>query len=323
MLKVVFAGTPEFARLALEVIVNAGHEVVLAMTQPDRPSGRGMQLQASPVKEFAISQNIQVIQPSSLRINGKYAEEAVRALSVLEKTEFDVMVVAAYGLLLPKEVFDLAERSGRAGCLNIHASLLPRWRGAAPIHRAIEAGDKETGISIMQMDLGLDTGPVIAKKVIDIQPNDTTGLLHDRLAILGAQMVVETLANFELNEKLSSTPQETEGVTYANKILKEESRINWLDGAKKIDRKVHAFNPFPGATIQKDGLLIKVWQSKYLDEKTQASSGEIVAIHKSGVVVAALGETILLTELQKPGGKKSSAYQLARSMGWQIGHRLI
>ena len=323
MLKVVFAGTPEFARLALEAIVNAGHEVVLAMTQPDRPSGRGMQLQASPVKEFAISQNIQVIQPSSLRINGKYAEEAARALSVLEKTEFDVMVVAAYGLLLPKEVFDLAERSGRAGCLNIHASLLPRWRGAAPIHRAIEAGDKETGISIMQMDLGLDTGPVITKKVIDIQPNDTTGLLHDRLAILGAQMVVETLANFELNEKLSSTPQETEGVTYANKILKEESRINWLDGAKKIDRQVHAFNPFPGATIQKDGLLIKVWQSKYLSEKTQASSGEIVAIDKSGVVVAALGETILLTELQKPGGKKSTAYQLAQSMGWQIGHRLI
>ena len=193
MLKVVFAGTPEFAKIALQAIIAAGHEVVLVMTQPDRPAGRGMQLQASPVKALALTKNIPVLQPTSLRINGKYADEAKEALKVLSDTSFDVMVVAAYGLLLPQEVFDIAETSGRAGCLNIHASILPRWRGAAPIHRAIEAGDKETGISIMKMDLGLDTGAVIAKKAIDISEEEYAELLghlehyeEDAYAILGS-----------------------------------------------------------------------------------------------------------------------------------------
>jgi methionyl-tRNA formyltransferase len=323
MLKVVFAGTPEFAKIALQAIIAAGHEVVLVMTQPDRPAGRGMQLQASPVKALALTKNIPVLQPTSLRINGKYADEAKEALKVLNDTSFDVMVVAAYGLLLPQEVFDIAETSGRAGCLNIHASILPRWRGAAPIHRAIEAGDKETGISIMQMDLGLDTGAVIAKKAIDISEEDTTGSLHDHLAILGGEMIVNALADFEKNRVLPSTPQEAAGTTYANKILKEESRINWSESAQKIDLKIRAFNPFPGATFQNGEELIKVWHSKYLGDKTNAPSGALLAIEKSGVVVAAAGETIRLTELQKPGGKRVAAYQLAQSMGWQVGHQFI
>lgn len=323
MLRIVFAGTPDFARSALQAIVAAGHEVVLVMTQPDRPAGRGMQLQVSPVKEVALAKGITVLQPTSLRVNGKYAEEAKAALAVLKDTDFDVMVVAAYGLLLPQEVFDIAEIAGRAGCLNIHASILPRWRGAAPIHRSIEAGDSETGISIMQMDLGLDTGAVIAKKIIPISAEDTTGSLHDHLANLGARMIVDTLAEFECNKTLPSVPQAEAGVTYAHKILKEESRIDWADGAKKNDLKIRAFNPFPGATFQYGETLVKVWNSKYVGNKAVAKLGEILAIDKLGVTVAAGDETILLTELQKPGGKRTSAYQLAQSMSWHVGQRLL
>lgn len=323
MLRVVFAGTPEFAKSALEAIINAGHEVVLVMTQPDRPAGRGMQLQASPVKELAIAKAIDILQPSSLRLSGKYPQEAKEALQVLESINFDVMVVAAYGLLLPGEVFKIAEAPGRAGCLNIHASILPRWRGAAPIHRAIEAGDQKTGISIMQMDLGLDTGAVIAKQSTNISAEDTTASLHDRLAMLGGTMIVETLAEFERNKKLDSIPQVEDGVTYANKILKEEARINWELGAKKIDLKIRAFNPFPGATFQWGEMLIKVWQSRYMDNKTSAQSGQLLAIEKSGLLIAAGGETLLITELQKPGGKRTPAYQFAQSMGWQVGEHFI
>jgi methionyl-tRNA formyltransferase len=323
MLRVVFAGTPDFARSALQAIITAGHEVVLVMTQPDRPAGRGMQLQASPVKELALAKGITVLQPTSLRINGKYGQEAKAALAVLKDTQFDVMVVAAYGLLLPQEVFDISEIAGRAGCLNIHASILPRWRGAAPIHRSIEAGDGETGISIMQMDLGLDTGAVIAKKEIPISAEDTTGSLHDQLANLGGRMIVDTLADFERNKILPSVPQADGDATYAHKILKEEARIDWASGAKKIDLKIRAFNPFPGATFQCGDTLVKVWNSKYVGDKTAAQSGEILSIEKSGVTVAAGDKTILLTELQKPGGKKTPAYQLAQSMGWQVGQRLM
>ncbi len=323
MLRVVFAGTPEFAKSALQAIINAGHEVVLVMTQPDRPAGRGMQLQASPVKELALTKGVTVLQPSSLRLNGKYPQEAKEALQILGDTNFDVMVVAAYGLLLPKEVFDIAEISGRAGCLNIHASILPRWRGAAPIHRAIEAGDQETGISIMQMDLGLDTGAVVAKRSTPITTEDTTGSLHDRLAMMGGAMIVETLAEFERHRVLVNTPQPESGITYANKIQKEEARIDWTLGAKKIDLKIRAFNPFPGATFQYGDTLIKVWQSKYVGDKTNAQSGELLAIEKSGVLIASGGETLLMAELQKPGGKKAPAYQLAQSMGWQVGERFM
>lgn len=320
MLRVVFAGTPEFARVALEHIYGSGHQVVMVMTQPDRPAGRGMNLQASPVKQFAVEKQIKVIQPTSLRLDGKYSAEATNALKELSECEFDVMVVAAYGLILPKEVFEIAEKPNRAGCLNIHASLLPRWRGAAPIHRAIEAGDSATGIAIMQMDLGLDTGPVISMKEIPISDKETTASLHDSLALLGGEMIVKALNDFELNGELVSKPQAIDGVTYAKKILKEEARIDWTAKAKEIDQKIRAFNPFPGALFEKNESMIKAWLSKLSSTNNMSRpSGEILDISRDGVEVAAGLGSILLVELQKPGGKKAPADQLAKAMGWQVG----
>ena len=323
MLRVVFAGTPEFAKTALASILDAGHQVVMVMTQPDRPAGRGMNLQASPVKELAHRHNIPVIQPSSLKVDGKYGDEAKLALQALEKVDFDVMVVAAYGLILPQAVFDIAERHGRAGCLNIHASLLPRWRGAAPIHRAIEAGDQATGIAIMQMDLGLDTGPVIAMKELPIAADETTGGLHDRLAGLGGSMIVESLNEFEKAASLSHVAQDDVGITYAHKIKKDEARLDWTLGSKQLDCKIRAFNPYPGASFDKDGLLIKAWGSQLLANNIQNKlPGEIISLDKLGVVVATGDGALLLTELQKPGGKKISAGQLAQSLLWAPGQAL-
>lgn len=323
MLRVVFAGTPEFAKTALASILEAGHHVVMVMTQPDRPAGRGMNLQASPVKELAISQNIPVIQPSSLKIDGKYSDEAKLALQALEQLDFDVMVVAAYGLILPQAVFDIAERPGRAGCLNIHASLLPRWRGAAPIHRAIEAGDQATGISIMQMDLGLDTGPVIAMKELAIASDETTGRLHDRLASLGGSMIVDALNEFEKVSSLSHVAQDNLGITYAHKITKNEARLDWTISAQQLDCKIRAFNPYPGACFDKDGFLVKVWGSQLLGSNiNNKQPGEIISIDKLGVVVATGAGALLLTELQKPGGKKIAAGQLAQSLLWVPGQPL-
>lgn len=323
MLKLVFAGTPEFAKTALKLIDDAGHKTVLVMTQPDRPAGRGMSLQPSVVKQFAIDKKIPVLQPSSLKLDGKYATEAKAALEYLDGIDFDVMVVAAYGLILPKEVFDIAQRKGRAGCLNIHASLLPRWRGAAPIHRAIEAGDSVSGVSIMQMDLGLDTGPVIAMKELPLQAQETTASLHDRLAVLGGEMIVEALAKFEKNHALLSIPQSPMGITYANKILKDEARIDWSNSADRLDYKIRAFNPFPGASFEKDGQVIKVWGV----EKTQhqvlnGAPGEIMSIENKGINVITGSGVLLLTELQKPGGKRVPAGQLAQSLAWVPGQRL-
>jgi methionyl-tRNA formyltransferase len=325
MLKVVFAGTPEFARVALEAIHVAGHEIVMVMTQPDRPAGRGLQLQASPVKQFALAKRLPVIQPHSLKVSGAYGADAASAIQALHDCDFDVMVVAAYGLILPQEVFAISEQPGRFGCLNIHASLLPRWRGAAPIHRAIEAGDKKTGISIMQMDLGLDTGPVISMKELPIAPNETTETLHDALAGLGATMIVEVLNQIDKEATLTNIPQSEDGVTYAKKILKEESRIHWQDDALSIDSKIRAFNPFPGATFEKEGVLIKVWNSfPVASEKESArlQPGTITAILKEGVQVACGVDQVCMTEIQKPGGKRVQATQLAKSMNWQLGQIL-
>ena len=322
MLKVVFAGTPEFARVALEAVVHAGHDVVMVMTQPDRPAGRGMQLHASPVKQFAIEKNIPVIQPTSLKVSGQYGDEARDALSRLQDLDFDVMVVAAYGLILPQEVFDIAERAGRAGCLNIHASLLPRWRGAAPIHRAIEAGDCETGIAIMQMDLGLDTGAVIAMNRMPIAANETTATLHDALAKMGALMIVETLNRLVRERSLKSAPQALEGITYAHKIMKDEAKIDWQKDAKAIDLKIRAFNPFPGATLLDGESVIKVWRSSLIDDESRSVPGTIIDIAQDGVQIAGGKGSILLTELQRAGGKKMSASQLAQTLGWKPGQVL-
>jgi methionyl-tRNA formyltransferase len=325
MLKVVFAGTPEFARVALEAIAHAGHEVVMVMTQPDRPAGRGLQLHASPVKRFAIEKNIPVMQPTSLKVSGSYGDEARAALGALQKLEFDVMVVAAYGLILPQEVFDIAEQAGRAGCLNIHASLLPRWRGAAPIHRAIEAGDLETGIAIMQMDLGLDTGAVIAMNKMAIAPNETTATLHAALAKMGALMIVETLNRFAEERSLKSEPQALEGITYAHKIMKDEAKIDWQKDARAIDLKIRAFNPFPGATLLDGTSIIKVWNSSLMDDRNDQLLGEpgkIVNITQEGVELACGKGSVLLTELQRAGGKKMAASQLAQTLGWKTGQVL-
>jgi methionyl-tRNA formyltransferase len=320
MLRVVFAGTPEFARVALEQICSAGHQVVMVMTQPDRPAGRGMSLQASPVKQFALEKEIKVIQPTSLKLIGNYSAEAASALKELSECDFDVMVVAAYGLILPQEVFEIAEKSNRAGCLNIHASLLPRWRGAAPIHRAIEAGDDETGVTIMQMDLGLDTGPAISMRQIPISNKETTASLHDALAILGGEMIVKALNEYEINGKLVSKPQAIDGVTYAKKILKEEAKIDWTNEAKGIDQKIRAFNPFPGALFEKNEVKIKVWLSAIPSGSTSSGApGTVIDISRDGVEVATGSGSVSLKELQKPGGKKVPAEQLAKAIGWQVG----
>ena len=250
-MKIVFAGTPEFAATALAALHAAGHEIVLVLTQPDRPAGRGMQLHASAVKQFAVQHHLPVAQPVSLRLDGKYPEQAAAAHELLQSTPHDVMVVAAYGLILPPTVLAIPP----LGCLNIHASLLPRWRGAAPIHRAIEAGDSVTGITIMQMDAGLDTGAMLSEKSIPIAPEDTTSSLHDKLAQLGAAMIVDILEQLP-SGKLTATKQPEHGVTYAAKISKEEATLDFTQPAKLLERKIRALNPAPGAAGLIDGATV-------------------------------------------------------------------
>ena len=254
-MKLIFAGTPEFASVAMKALVDAGHEIVLVLTQPDRPAGRGMKLQASAVKQFALDHNIPVAQPRSLRLDGKFPEEAALGKAAIDKAIADgaeVMIVAAYGLILPQ----WALTSPKLGCLNIHASLLPRWRGAAPIHRAIEAGDATTGVTIMQMDVGLDTGDMLLRDELPILDTDTTGSLHDKLAEMGGDLIVKTLA--ELAD-LKAVKQPEAGITYAHKIEKLEAQIDWSQNAEVITRRIRAFNPFPGAVTSLNGEQIKVW----------------------------------------------------------------
>ncbi|GKT17475.1 methionyl-tRNA formyltransferase [Acidovorax sp. SUPP2522] len=300
-MKIVFAGTPDFARVALQRLLDAGFTVPLVLTQPDRPAGRGMKLQASPVKQCALEHGIAVAQPRSLRLDGKYPEDAAAARDALVAAGADAMVVAAYGLILPQWVLDLPAR----GCLNIHASLLPRWRGAAPIHRAIEAGDAETGVTIMQMDAGLDTGDMLLIEKTAIGPRDTTATLHDRLADLGGRMVVQALQR-AARGGLAATPQPAEGVTYAHKIEKAESAIDWALPAESIGRRIRAFDPFPGASTTLDGEAIKVW-SYEIDSTMPANSmpcGQILSVNDAGVTVACGHGALRLTTLQRAGGKR-------------------
>jgi len=303
-LKVVFAGTPEFARVALEAIAAAGHEIVGVLSQPDRPAGRGMKLQASPVKQCAVANNWPVAQPRSLRLDGKYPEDASAARETLLAAKSDVMVVAAYGLILPQWVLDLPVH----GCLNIHASLLPRWRGAAPIHRAIEAGDAQTGITIMQMDAGLDTGDMLLREAVDIG-GDNTARLHDRLAELGGRMIARALAHIGT---LARIPQPAEGVTYANKVEKHEAQIDWSQPADAIARRVRAFDPFPGANSPLNGETIKLWTAYAVPAEQSAAPGTILAVTDTGVAVAAAGSTVTITELQRPGGKRLAVADFLR-----------
>jgi len=319
-LRVIFAGTPEFARVALERLHAAGHTIALVLSQPDRPAGRGMKLQASAVKQFALEHAIPVAQPRSLRLDGKYPEDAAAARQAIADAQADVMVVAAYGLILPQWVLDDMAGGGKYGCLNIHGSLLPRWRGAAPIHRAIEVGDAETGVTIMQMDVGLDTGDMLLKESLPIADTDTTATLHDKVADLGAAMVVQAL-DLAAQRALQPVKQPEAGVTYAHKIEKHEAPIDWRLGAAAIVRRVRAFNPFPGASSVLNGEVIKVWGAHVGEGSPTAEYGQIVAVAPEGIAVEAMNSIAILTELQRPGGKRLPAAEFLRGCPLQVGQR--
>ena len=307
-MKLIFAGTPAFAASALEYLHRDGFEIALVLTQPDRPAGRGMQLQASAVKQFALSAGLPVAQPPGLRLDGRHAGDAAAAQALLASVGADAMVVAAYGLILPQWVLDLP----RLGCFNIHASLLPRWRGAAPIHRAIEAGDRRTGNTIMQMDAGLDTGCMLQVEPVDIAPDDTTATLHDKLAARGGPLVAQVLRQAGAGA-LQPVPQPAEGVTYAAKIDKAEAVIDWSQDAAAIARRVRAFDPFPGASTGLDGTALKIWQA--VAEAAPgapavpdgAVPGTVLAADADGVRIRC-GEGVLrATVLQRAGGRRLAA----------------
>ncbi len=329
-MRVIFAGTPEFARVALEKLHAAGFDIALVLTQPDRPAGRGLKLQASPVKQWAQEHNISICQPRSLRLDGKYPDDAQAAKTAIDAAQADVMVVAAYGLILPQWVLDtmrgqffdgpplekLAPPGGsvihevksvgakKLGCLNIHASLLPRWRGAAPIHRAIEAGDAETGITIMQMDAGLDTGDMLLVEKLAIAPHDTTPTLHDKLAALGGRLIVEAL-EIAACGCFKPLKQPLDGITYAHKIEKHEAQIDWQQSAAVIERRIRAFNPFPGASSVLNGEVIKL-QDAHVSGAAGAheiKAGAIFNVQNEGIDVATGDGVLRITRLQKAGGK--------------------
>lgn len=319
-MKIIFAGTPEFARVALERLHAAGFDIPLVMTQPDRPAGRGMKLQASPVKQFALDHQIPVAQPHSLRLDGKYPDEAAAAREAIAAAQADAMVVAAYGLILPQWVLD----APRLGCFNIHASLLPRWRGAAPIHRAIEAGDAQTGVTIMQMDAGLDTGEMLLVERLPIAATDTTGHLHDRLAALGGRLMVEAL-ELAACGGLKPVKQPDEGVTYAHKIEKAEAAIDWRLPAAVIARRVRAFNPFPCAATALGGEAVKVWLASSAPAATAeagAVPGQVLAVAADGIRVQTGDGVLLLTELQRAGGKRLPAADFLRGFALSPGQVL-
>jgi methionyl-tRNA formyltransferase len=302
-MKLIFAGTPEFAAQALAAIVDAGHEVALVLTQPDRPAGRGMALQPSPVKKFALEKGLPIFQPLSL----KDAEAQAR----VAEAQAEVMVVAAYGLILPQVVLDMP----RLGCINIHGSLLPRWRGAAPIQRALLAGDAETGVCIMQMEAGLDTGPVLLRGAFSIESDDTSATLHDRLAALGARLVVEALGKLPL----PAEAQTADGVTYAHKIEKAEALIDWHKSAIELDRHIRAFNPFPGAQVLFKGQTIKLWQASAV--AGDGEFGQILAVDRNQLLVACGEGALAIRELQKAGGKRLPVQQFLAGNAMRVGDR--
>ncbi len=317
-MKIIFAGTPQFAASSLAALLRE-HQVTAVLTQPDRPAGRGMQLAASPVKQLALQHGLPVLQPATLR-----TEEAQRSIAALDA---DVMVVAAYGLILPKAVLQLP----RYGCLNIHASLLPRWRGAAPIPRAILAGDSETGITIMQMDEGLDTGDMLMRRSCPIAQNDTAQTLHDKLAVVGASCILEALYLLQepglagmsptggnWQNRLTPVKQDNEAACYAAKLLKSEAQIDWRQDAQQIERAVRAFNPFPVCHASLNGAAIKIWQAA-LQEGAQGEAGKVLAVNKHGITVACGKGALRLEVLQRPGGKAQPAAQFLQAVPVKAG----
>jgi methionyl-tRNA formyltransferase len=306
-MRVGFAGTPEFSKLALDAILNAGFEVPLVLTQPDRPSGRGLKLTPSAVKQLALEHDIAVIQPRSLRLDGKYPEDAQAAQLSLQHAQLDVLVVAAYGLILPTWVL----QTPRYGCLNIHASLLPRWRGAAPIQRSIEAGDLQTGVTIMQMDAGLDTGAMLLVETLDIEAHDNASSLHDKLAAQGARLIVQALQRLPSNGLTARTQPEA-GVTYAAKLDKAEAALDLQAPAELLARRIRAFNPVPGATIKLPGISepVKVWNAIALPHHAPTAPSEhdsvahVIQVGADGIDIATGRGVLRLLELQRPGGKR-------------------
>jgi methionyl-tRNA formyltransferase len=289
-----FAGTPAFAATALGAILEAGLAVTLVLTRPDRPHGRGMKVDPGPVKALACARRIAVLQPAA------FTDPATR--DKISAIPLDVLVVAAYGLILPKSLLDWP----RHGCINIHASLLPRWRGAAPIQRALLAGDGETGISIMRMDEGLDTGPIIARHAVPIAARETAGSLHEKLARLGAQAIVEALRELQREGSLPAAAQPEEGATYAAKVDRSEARIDWRQHATAIDRRIRAFNPVPGAQATFGGETVKLWEAAPLQARA-ATPGTVVRADANGIAVACGEGTLNITALQRPGGRRLSA----------------
>ena len=306
-MKLIFAGTPEFAARALAALIAAGHEIALVLTQPDRPAGRGMKLTPSAVKQLALQHGLPVAQPLTL----KDAE----AQQMLREVGADVMVVAAYGLILPKLVLDIP----RLGCLNIHASLLPRWRGAAPIQRAILAGDSETGVTIMQMDVGLDTGAMLLKRAVPITATDNAASLHDKLAEVGGEAIVTALAQLAQGA-LPSEAQDDALANYAAKLSKEEARVDWQRPAAELARAVRGYNPFPAAFTLLNGEPLKLWQAVVAEGK--GLSGEILAADAQGVLVACGEGALLVTELQRAGGKRLAAAQFLAGCPMPVGQVL-
>ncbi len=310
-MRIIFAGTPEFAVPALQALLDAASEgdnieVCMVLTQPDRPAGRGMQLKASPVKQLALQHNLNVFQPDSLKPADVQAHIAA--------ANADVMIVAAYGLIIPTVVLNMFSK----GCYNIHASLLPRWRGAAPIHRALLAGDAETGVTIMEVVPALDAGNMISKSVVPITDADTTQSLHDKLSQSGADLMVQAMRDLIANEKLQSEPQDESLVTYAHKLEKSESAIEWNKSAVEISRQIRAFNPFPVATAQFRGETCRIWFANAINEKTLQKNGEIIALGAN--IHAACGDAVLsISELQMPGGKRQTAQQFVQGKHVKLG----
>ena len=306
-----FAGTPEFAQRALEAIAGAGFTITLVLTRPDKPKGRGLALTASPVKAWAVARGLPVLQPATLKTS-EGREEALAC-------PLDVLVVAAYGLILPPAVLAWP----RFGCLNIHASLLPRWRGAAPIQRAIEAGDASTGVTIMQMDEGLDTGPTIARVAVPIDPRDTGGRLLDRLADAGAALIVDVLGRLDRERRLPAVPQPADGATYAARITDRDARIDWARDAQAIDRQVRAFDPMPGAYTTLGGTVVKVWHAEPTPTPSTAPPGTVLAARPAGIDVACGVGALRILELQRAGGRRVPASALVAGRFVAAGARFV
>ncbi|MEZ9702068.1 methionyl-tRNA formyltransferase [Vibrio sp. 10N.261.46.E12] len=310
-LRIVFAGTPDFAARHLAALLSSEHEVIAVYTQPDRPAGRGKKLTASPVKNIALENNIPVYQPENFK-----SDEAKQELADLNA---DIMVVVAYGLLLPQAVLD----TPRLGCINVHGSILPRWRGAAPIQRSIWAGDKETGVTIMQMDIGLDTGDMLSIATLPIEATDTSASMYEKLAGLGPDALVECLADIASGKSVAEK-QDDELANYAKKLSKEEARINWSDDAAHIERCVRAFNPWPMSHFEAAENSIKVWQSRVAEQTSDKPAGTILQADKTGIYVATGQGVLVLEQLQVPGKKAMSVQDIlnSRASWFEVGTQL-